>query len=129
MLKSVAIFSSGANERTIRVINHLIGEFCRKDIRIYLFDRTGEFSPCDRGQGVIRFRDADSLSVKPDLILSVGGDGTFLETMMHVKGMQVPVAGINTGRLGFLANISEDDLLGSLEMIYNGDYEIIERSF
>ncbi len=128
MLKSVAIFSSGAGERTIRVINHLIEEFCKKDIMVYLFDRSGELSSCNKGPGIIRFRELNSLSGKPDLILSVGGDGTFLETTVMVKDLSVPVAGINTGRLGFLANISEDDILGSLEMIYNNEFEIIERS-
>lgn len=64
----------------------------------------------------------------PDLVLSVGGDGTFLETMIKVKELGIPVAGINTGRLGFLANISEDEINNSLDLLYRGEYEIIERS-
>ena len=44
-----------------------------------------------------------------DLVLSVGGDGTFLETVMKVKDLGVPIAGVNTGRMGFLANISADE--------------------
>jgi NAD+ kinase len=64
----------------------------------------------------------------PDLVLSVGGDGTFLETVLKVKDLGIPVAGVNTGRLGFLANISEEDINHSLNLLFNGDYEIIERS-
>ena len=63
----------------------------------------------------------------PDLVLSVGGDGTFLETVLKVKDLGIPIAGVNTGRMGFLANISEDEIDHSVEMLCNNDYEIIER--
>lgn len=128
MLKRVAIFSSRVNERTVRVVNHLIEEFCRKNIRIYLYDKTGELKKCHDDYSVEVIVDAAELKEKPELILSVGGDGTFLETMMLVKDLEVPIAGINTGRLGFLANISEEEVCHSLEFIYNGDFEIVERS-
>ena len=51
---------------------------------------------------------------KPDLVLSVGGDGTFLETVLKVKDLGVPIAGVNTGRMGFLANISADEIGNSV---------------
>jgi NAD+ kinase len=47
--------------------------------------------------------------------------------MLKVKDLGIPVAGINTGRLGFLANISAEEVNNSLELLYNGDYEIIDR--
>ena len=53
----------------------------------------------------------------PDLVLSVGGDGTFLETVLKIKDFEIPVAGVNTGRLGFLANISEEELSHSIDML------------
>ena len=62
------------------------------------------------------------------MILSVGGDGTFLETMIRVKDLGIPIAGINTGRLGFLANISVEELSPSLDLIFDGRYEIVDRS-
>ncbi len=45
-----------------------------------------------------------------DFLFSLGGDGTFLETVSHVRDSGIPILGINTGRLGFLANISRDDI-------------------
>jgi len=128
MLGSVAIFSSRVNERTVRVVNHLIEEFCKKNIKIYLYDKAEELRRCHDEHTVEVIENTGDMKEKPDLILSVGGDGTFLETMMLVKDLEVPVAGINTGRLGFLANISEEEACHSLEFIYNGDFEIIERS-
>ena len=63
----------------------------------------------------------------PDLVLSVGGDGTFLETVLKVKDLGIPIAGVNTGRMGFLANISEEEISHSIDMLCQGEYEIIER--
>ena len=60
-------------------------------------------------------------------MLSVGGDGTFLETVMKVKDLGVPIAGVNTGRMGFLANISADEIGKSVGMLCRKEYEIIER--
>ncbi|NLA49466.1 MAG: NAD(+) kinase, partial [Bacteroidales bacterium] len=64
----------------------------------------------------------------PDMILSVGGDGTFLETVLKVKDSGIPVAGVNTGRMGFLANIPNEELDKSVDQLCSGDYQIIERS-
>jgi NAD+ kinase len=127
MLQKVAIYSSENGAKTREVIQRLIEEFCRKGITIQLYEKSGESSFCDGGKLIERFHDLNSLSGLPQLVLSVGGDGTFLETMLKVSDLGIPVAGINTGRLGFLANISEEEVNHSLDLLYNGNYEIIER--
>jgi len=128
MLKTVAIYSSENGSRTTEVILRLISEFCKRGIKIQLYERSGEMSLCPGGHLIEKFSDLGSLSGLPDLVVSVGGDGTFLETMIRVKDLDIPVAGINTGRLGFLANISEDEISNSLDLLCNAEYEIIERS-
>jgi NAD+ kinase len=127
MLQKVAIFSSENGAKTREVILGLIEEFCRKGIGIQLYEKSDESSVCPGGRLIERFSDLSSLSGLPELVLSVGGDGTFLETMLKVKDLGIPVAGINTGRLGFLANISAEEVNNSLELLYDGDYEIIDR--
>jgi NAD+ kinase len=72
------------------------------------------------------FRNLYKENVEPDLVLSVGGDGTFLETVLQVKDTGIPIAGVNAGRMGFLANI-HDDIAGSLEKIIRREYTIIDR--
>jgi NAD+ kinase len=57
----------------------------------------------------------------------VGGDGTFLETILQVRDTGIPIAGVNAGRLGFLANI-HDDFEISLERLLKEDFSIIERN-
>ncbi|MCA1747245.1 MAG: NAD(+)/NADH kinase, partial [Bacteroidales bacterium] len=63
-----------------------------------------------------------------DFLFSVGGDGTFLETLSIVREKDIPVVGLNTGRLGFLAYISQENLETSLDSIFNGRYDIEERT-
>lgn len=63
-----------------------------------------------------------------DLAISVGGDGTFLKTVSFVKDSEVPIMGINTGRLGFLANISRDHVAAAMEQVKNKEYEFQKRS-
>lgn len=63
-----------------------------------------------------------------DIALSIGGDGTFLSTAAHIGKKQIPILGINTGRLGFLADVPGDDMLPALEAIMIKNYDIEERT-
>jgi NAD+ kinase len=63
-----------------------------------------------------------------DLTISIGGDGTFLKTVAFIRDSGVPIMGINTGRLGFLANISKDQVISTLEQVNNKKYEFQKRS-
>ena len=62
-----------------------------------------------------------------DILLSIGGDGTFLESATFVRDKSIPIAGINSGRLGFLANISKNDMEEALNRILNKSYSFVER--
>ncbi len=63
-----------------------------------------------------------------DMIFSIGGDGTFLETVTLVKDSGIPVLGINSGRLGFLANVSKEIIPQALEQVINHEYTLEKRS-
>ncbi len=62
-----------------------------------------------------------------DVFLSIGGDGTFLESVAFVKDKGIPIAGINSGRLGFLANISKKEMETALNNILSKSYSFEER--
>lgn len=62
-----------------------------------------------------------------DLAFSIGGDGTFLRTANAVAQHKIPILGINTGRLGFLADIKFDDLDETLDEIFQNNYRIEMR--
>tara|TARA_E500000331_G_scaffold240107_1_gene230499 strand:+ start:267 stop:1142 length:876 start_codon:yes stop_codon:yes gene_type:complete len=65
---------------------------------------------------------------KFNAFISVGGDGTFLETLTHVGSLEIPILGINTGRLGFLASIAQDQITVAIDKLLIGHYEIEKRS-
>jgi|TARA_B110000438_G_scaffold300795_1_gene354031 NAD+ kinase len=63
-----------------------------------------------------------------DLMITIGGDGTLLRSISFVRDLEIPIIGINTGRLGFLATLNQDLLKPKLEKIINGEYKIEERT-
>lgn len=73
-----------------------------------------------------RLFDSDDFSA--DMVISIGGDGTFLKAASRVGRTGTPILGINTGRLGFLADISPEEMEQTFDEIYSGRYSVEERS-
>ncbi len=65
---------------------------------------------------------------KIDFFFSIGGDGTFLETITYVGNSETPILGINTGRMGFLATIPRDKIRDALNSLQKDQYSIDSRS-
>lgn len=63
-----------------------------------------------------------------EMLISIGGDGTLLESVSHIGRSEVPVLGINTGRLGFLATISRDETEHALEQVFQKSYTLDQRA-
>jgi NAD+ kinase len=72
--------------------------------------------------GVELVDDGDS----PDLCIVLGGDGTMLRALKRYLGADVPVLGVNFGRVGFLTTLSEDELDDGLARAFAGDYQVVE---
>lgn len=73
--------------------------------------------------GVIKENDFNT-----DYAISLGGDGTFLRAASRVGAKQIPIIGVNMGRLGFLADVLPNEIEEVLDDIYKGDFDIDERS-
>jgi NAD+ kinase len=112
MLKKVAIFSKDNNQKTRDGVERLMNEFGKRSISVQLYQRHEE----------------TGLAEETDMVLSVGGDGTFLETVLKVKDLGIPIAGVNTGRMGFLANIPGEDIGNSIDQLCNNEFEVVDRS-
>ncbi len=63
-----------------------------------------------------------------DFFFSIGGDGTILKSITFVRDLNIPIVGVNTGRLGFLATIQKEDVASSITDILEGNYYISKRS-
>ncbi len=74
------------------------------------------------------FSDAASLQECADIVLSMGGDGTFLKTILYVRDSQIPILGINMGRLGFLANVNKERIQEAFDYLKTGKFDTNQRS-
>lgn len=74
------------------------------------------------------FSTFEELDRSYDMFFSIGGDGTILKTINFIRDLGIPIAGINTGRLGFLATIKKEEIRNSIQAILNKEYWISERS-
>ena len=63
-----------------------------------------------------------------DYVISLGGDGTFLKAAGRVGAKQIPIIGVNMGRLGFLANVTPDEIRATLDEVFEGQPEMEERA-
>jgi NAD+ kinase len=63
-----------------------------------------------------------------EVMLTVGGDGTFLRAVTYVRDLDIPVLGVNIGRLGFLATIQKENISEAINLLLNKQYKINERS-
>lgn len=63
-----------------------------------------------------------------DMAISLGGDGTFLSTATRIGDKNIPILGINTGRLGFLADASPDFINDAVDALYDGNFVVEPRS-
>ena len=69
----------------------------------------------------------DDVSMDIDLAIVIGGDGTMLHVARRMAESNIPVAGVNLGRLGFLTDIPQADMLSEVDTILAGNYEVEER--
>lgn len=100
-------------------------------IEIFLHERFYEHLKENTGSVPIPaklFNSYEDIKNDVDFVVSIGGDGTFLDTISLVRNSKIPVFGINTGKLGFLASISPEHMVDAIDSIYHGKYSIEKRT-
>ncbi|MBF0272215.1 MAG: NAD(+)/NADH kinase [Magnetococcales bacterium] len=78
-------------------------------------------------EGCAARRSQERLPEGQDLVVVIGGDGTFIAAARAVEEVDVPLMGVNMGRLGFLTDTSRDSMLAAMERVLAGEYRIEER--
>ena len=125
----VGIFGQSNNETTIKYVHELC-ELCVQHNVEVVFEENffASFDLLTKGVKVNIFSGHADLDKNLDFFFSVGGDGTFLRSITFIKDLEIPVIGINTGRLGFLANIQKEDISKAFDEIIKGEYSVQKRS-
>ncbi len=128
-MSTIAVFGSRRQNQYISQIEAFLGNVRAKGIDIVmhgkLYDHLAEIAPCAI-IGVERRSSADAVCA--DLAVSLGGDGTFLRTAQWVGPLGVPIVGVNTGHLGYLAALSIDRLPELPDLIANDGFVVEHRT-
>ncbi len=121
----IAIYGKTFNQGFRPYISELINILKEKQIQVVVYKPFYDFICCETGNdyGVYQvFNDYSDYDKTCDLMVSIGGDGTFLESIPYVLRLQTPIIGINSGRLGFLANISKESITEAFQTIFAENY-------
>lgn len=126
----VAIYSRGLDFEQENPLLLLLEELARYDITILIYHNLlQQFTlPEHLHAKMIPFKTSGDLDEQIDCLISLGGDGTLLDTVTLVKDKNIPIVGINFGRLGFLASISKDELTSAVDALVNRTYVIDKRA-
>nr|WP_321225454.1 NAD kinase [uncultured Psychroserpens sp.] len=123
----VAVYSLYYPEKSSDAFDELINVLVKNNVDIYIESQFYEqlVSEVKKIKSINTFT---ALDESFDLLISVGGDGTILRAITYVRDFSIPIVGINTGRLGFLATIQIDEIKTAIEHILNGNYKTSERT-
>ena len=121
----IAVYSSLQDEACQQTVRYLletahsmcIAVTCHKAVCQWLED-----------QSLSSFSSYDNLNKDTDVFFSVGGDGTLLRSLELIRDTEIPVIGVNTGRLGFLATLQADDIHVALQAFVDQQYSVEKRS-
>ena len=128
-MKNIAIYGKSISENNLKFLENLI-DALNKELgpEFFFHDSLKVYTSLVNKLNISFFGDQDLVKNKIDLLISFGGDGTLLDTVTMIKDSNIPVLGINAGRLGFLANITQEDIILAVKALKNRDYKLDKRS-
>lgn len=127
---TIAILGSPYPDQFTKYIQHLIKKLQNEHVKIIVEEEFYKFL-----KGEIRFinkvetfNSYNSLKDNADVLFSIGGDGTLLKAVTFVRESNIPIIGINTGRLGFISSVSAGQIDDAVNDILKNNYNISERT-
>jgi len=127
--KSIAIYGRAFNSSVVPYVEQLFSYLKEKDITIYIYSDFYDFlkEQLDCPDTFLRYYNHHDLPQDISFLLSLGGDGTMLSAVSQVRDSGIPIAGINFGRLGFLASIHKTKIIQALDDIFAERYTLQAR--
>ena len=127
----VLVYSQKLRPSDIPYVQELLAATAAHGIEVYLYapyaeslDREG-LLPQEYG---IFGSYEEIKTLMPDLVITLGGDGTILGAILHVRDLEIPILGVNLGRLGFLSNVEKSRIQQAISSIASGHYETEQRT-
>jgi len=125
----IALFGNELSQSYIMYIKHLVYKLEEKEVELTIHHQFYDFlqNSINFPKNVTTFERISS-DDKIDYLFSIGGDGTLLRAVTYVRESNIPIMGINTGRLGFISSISTDQIDVAVDNVLNGEYKIRSRT-
>lgn len=117
-----ALFGNTYQEHKSAHVTHLLEILRRRKAQICISNEFYDFLRNHTKADLSGLEVFEGNNFSADMILSIGGDGTFLKAASRVGKKEIPILGINTGRLGFLADVLPDQMEDAFDEIYQGNY-------
>lgn len=129
-MRKVAVFGQTYTVNANKEIKILLASLEKYGIEIYLEEvfckALIELQHLEKEYST--FSNFKDLNDSFDIFFSLGGDGTILRAITYVRDLNIPILGINTGRLGFLANVKKDEISEAVDILVEGKYTIQQRT-
>ena len=122
---NIALYSLVHDDATLRIVSRILAFFTDKKAVIQIEKKLSTHFPKIAVSSFDSHLDIDS---KTTVFFAVGGDGTVLRALNYVRESKIPLIGINTGRLGFLATVQPNEIETCLSDIVSKNYSTEERS-
>ncbi|HZW62398.1 MAG TPA: NAD kinase [Flavobacteriaceae bacterium] len=125
----IAVFGQFYQQSSGKPVKILLDYLQKKKVAVFIeFSFYKKIKACETFKNYSPFATYKKLDSSFDLLISIGGDGTILRASTLVKDTNIPIVGINTGRLGFLATIQNQEITYAIDQILNGNYHVSNRS-
>jgi NAD+ kinase len=126
----IAIYGRPFNNTVLPYVQQVFTALEQHDVEIFVFDElatflNGKLTLAKPSQSFNRYQPLKGLI---DVLLTLGGDGTLLDTVAFIRDSGIPVIGINFGRLGFLASISKNDIASAIYAVVNKQFTLDSRA-
>ena len=123
----IAVFCAYDTPATIEFAKAAIAYLENKGHLLSLDNRLTEHLPAE-AKKYNTFDASGTLGSDNDYLFSIGGDGTLLRSITFVKDTQIPILGINTGRLGFLTSLQKESLNEALDKFFDEKFKLVKRA-
>jgi len=126
---TIAVYARSTKDNHEAYIEQIFSFLKNENINVTIFKPYYDFLKLNHNFNIPlnTYSTSEELIASADYVISLGGDGTMLETLAYVRKSGIPVLGVNTGRLGFLASVNKDDLQKSLQLLIKEKFTLDKR--
>lgn len=122
-----AIYTQKNDLDTFLYLSKFISELDKRGVKPVLYSGTAESMQFSKDFETFSNKE-DLKSKKTELFFTFGGDGTIVNSLLFIEDSEIPIVGVNTGRLGFLASFTKEEIFSELDQILKGEYKLSLRS-